>query len=137
MARTAVRVARLGRLARIAIGRRLTNRRACQKVSSPMASKDGWSKKFDDVIVTPDRKKLVTLRDAIQYLANTVPKSEQNHEKVTIAAEHLTKAAEGSAAWMFFARAATLQAIYRNEERVFNLTRKEYHWAKRKLKRDE
>ena len=38
---------------------------------------------------------------------------------------------------MFFARAATLQAIYRNEERVFNPDRKDHHWGKRKLKRDQ
>ena len=34
------------------------------------------------------------------------------------------------------ARAATLQAIYRNKERVFNPNRKDHHWGKRKLKRD-
>jgi hypothetical protein len=37
---------------------------------------------------------------------------------------------------MFFASAATLQAIYRNRERVFT-DRKEHHWGKRKLKRDQ
>jgi hypothetical protein len=32
---------------------------------------------------------------------------------------------------------ATLQAIHRNETRVFNPDRKDPHWGKRKLKRDE
>jgi hypothetical protein len=38
---------------------------------------------------------------------------------------------------MFFAQAATLQAIYRNRDRVFNPDRKDHHWGKRKLKRDQ
>jgi hypothetical protein len=38
---------------------------------------------------------------------------------------------------MFFARAATLQAIYRNRKRVFNPDCKDHHWGKRKLKRDQ
>jgi hypothetical protein len=46
-----------------------------------MASK-GWSTRFDDPIVLDDGTRLVTLRDAIQYLAKTVPKAEQNHEMV-------------------------------------------------------
>ena len=100
-----------------------------------MAS-DGWSKRFDEPIVLDDGTMLRTLRDAIQYLAKTVPKAEQNDQKVTIAADHLTRSAEQYYP-MFFARAATLQAIRRNEERVFNPARKDHHWGKRKLKRDE
>jgi hypothetical protein len=38
---------------------------------------------------------------------------------------------------MFFARAATLQAIHRHRERVINPDRKDHHWGKRKLKRDQ
>jgi hypothetical protein len=37
---------------------------------------------------------------------------------------------------MYFASAATLLAINRNKERVFNPDRKDHHWGKRKLKRD-
>jgi hypothetical protein len=61
--------------------------------------------------VLDDGTKLTTLRDAIQYLAKAVPKAEQNHRAVLTAAQMLTKAAERETAWMFFARAATLQAI--------------------------
>jgi hypothetical protein len=92
--------------------------------------------RFDDPIVLDDGTRLVTLRDAVQYLAKAVPKAEQNHAAVLTAAQMLTKAAERDVAWMFFARAATLQAIYRNEERVFNPDRKDHHWGKRRLKRD-
>jgi hypothetical protein len=35
------------------------------------------------------------------------------------------------------ARIGFMRALHRNEERVFNSDRKETHWGKRKLKRDE
>jgi hypothetical protein len=96
----------------------------------------GWLRRFDDPISTPEGKKLVTLRDAIQYLGKTVPKAEHDHPAVLNAADHLTRSAEQNYP-MFFARAATLQAIHRNRERVFNPDRKDHHWGKRKLKRDQ
>jgi hypothetical protein len=100
-----------------------------------MASK-GWSKRFDEPIMLEDGTTLRTLRDAIQHLADTVPKTEQMDEKVLTAADHLTRSAEQGYP-LFFARAATLQAIYRSKERVFNPDRKDHHWGKRKLKRDQ
>jgi hypothetical protein len=39
-----------------------------------------WSKRFDEPIVLADGTTLRTLRDAIQHLADTVPKAEQMHE---------------------------------------------------------
>jgi hypothetical protein len=96
----------------------------------------GWSKRFDEPIVLDDGTTLTTLQQAIAYLAKTVPKAERNHEMVLIAADHLTRSAEQNYP-MFFARAATLQAIHRNDERVFNPNRKDHHWGKRKLKRDQ
>jgi hypothetical protein len=95
-----------------------------------------WSRRFDEPIVLQDGTTLRTLADAIQNLAKTVPKAEQNHEKVLVAADHLTRSAEQNYP-LFFARAATLRAIHRNAERVFNPDRKDHHWGKRKLKRDE
>jgi hypothetical protein len=86
--------------------------------------------------VLDDGTTLTTLRKAIQYLARTVPKAERDHEKVLSAADHLTRSAEEGYP-VFFARAATLQAIHRNKERVFNPARKDHHWGKRKLKRDQ
>jgi hypothetical protein len=68
------------------------------------------------------------LRDAIQHLADIVPKAEQMDEKVTIAADHLTRSAEQNYP-MYFACAATLQAIYRNREHVFNRDRNDHHCA--------
>jgi hypothetical protein len=121
------------RRARPAIDRRQISRRGYREALSPMANK-GWSKRFDEPIVLEDGTTLRTLADAIQYLAKAVPKAEQKHEKVLNAADHLTRSAEHP---MYFARAATLQAIYRNRERVFNPERKDHHWGKRKLKRDQ
>jgi hypothetical protein len=40
------------------------------------------------------------------------------------------------AAWWSSARIATLQAINRHVERVFNPSRKDHHWGRRKLARD-
>jgi hypothetical protein len=97
---------------------------------------NGWSTPFDEPIVLDDGTTLSTLRDAVQYLARTIPNAEQHHEAVLVAADHLTRSAEQGYP-LFFARAATLQAIYRNKERVFNPARKEHHWGKRKLKRDQ
>jgi hypothetical protein len=95
-----------------------------------------WSQRFDDPIELPDGTTLRTLRDAIQYLGKTVPKAERDHPAVLVASDHLTRSAENGYP-LFFARAATLQAIYRNQERVFNPDRKDHHWGKRKLKRDQ
>jgi hypothetical protein len=45
-------------------------------------------------------------------------------------------AAEGSPAWLMMARIAMLKAMNHGKERVFS-DRKEMHWSKRKLKRDQ
>jgi hypothetical protein len=107
-------------------------------VSRRRIREKGWSRPFDDPIALPDGTELTTLRDAIAYLARTVPKPELSLPKVLAAAEILTHAVEKrDIAWMFFARIATLGAIHRNEARAFNPDRKETHWGKRKLKQDE
>ena len=36
-----------------------------------------------------------------------------------------------------FARIGMMQALYPRGERVFNPDRKDHHWGKRKLKRDQ
>jgi hypothetical protein len=66
-----------------------------------------------------------------------VPEAEQAMPEVLAAAETLTHAAERGIAWMFLARIATPRAIHRNKTHVFNPDRKDTHWGKRKLKRDE
>jgi len=41
-------------------------------------SEHGWQRKFDDPIESPDGTHLNTLREAVAYLAKTVPKSERD-----------------------------------------------------------
>jgi len=96
----------------------------------------GWSKRFDPPIVLADGTTLRTLQEAVAHLAKTVPRADWEHPAVLTAASMLTAAADLGPAWMFLARGATLRAIHRNEERVFNPGRKDPHWGKRKLKRE-
>lgn len=100
-----------------------------------MADK-GWSKRFDEPIVLDDGTTLANLRQAVAYLAKTVQKAEYNHPAVLTASDHLTRSAEQNYP-TFFARTATLQAIHRHRKPVFNPNRKDHHWGKRKLKRDQ
>ena len=96
----------------------------------------GWSRSFEDPILLPDGSEILTLKDAIEHLSKTIPKKDHNHPKVLTAATILTNAAEGRD-FMMHARIATLQALNRHAERAFNPERKETHWGKRKLARDE
>jgi hypothetical protein len=96
-----------------------------------------WLREFDEPIETPDGKQLRTLREAVAYLAKTVPKSELGMPAVTTAAEMLTYAAERGDAWMFLARMATLKALHHHDVVQFNPDAKKHHWGKRKLKRDQ
>jgi hypothetical protein len=87
-----------------------------------------WSRRFDEPIILPNGKKLVTLKDAIAWLAKEIPKSEHGMKRV--------QAAEKNRPTMF-ARIGVMQALNRHHVREFNTDRKPHHWGKRKLKRDE
>jgi hypothetical protein len=95
-----------------------------------------WSLRFSEPIALADGAQLATLRDAVAHLGKTIPKSDHDAPSVTTAAELLTLAAEHGGP-VEFARIATLQALNRHAARVFNPDRKDTHWGKRKLKRDE
>jgi hypothetical protein len=77
----------------------------------------------------------VTLRDAADYIMK-LPKAEQDLEEWQAAIEALLMAAEDRGPLMH-ARIGMLRALNRHVERVFNPSRKDTHWGKRKLKRDE
>jgi hypothetical protein len=94
----------------------------------------GWSKPFEDPIVLPDGRELLTLKNAADCIMK-LPKTEQKHEKWPTAISCLTMAAEGRGPLMH-ARIGVLQALNRNVERVFKSGEKTTHWAKRKLARD-
>jgi hypothetical protein len=94
-----------------------------------------WSLRFAEPIVLEDGSKLATLRDAIRHLAKMIPEAERDMAEVLTASDLLTQAAEHDGP-VEFARIATLQAIKRHVERVFDTSRKDHHWGRRKLARD-
>jgi hypothetical protein len=94
-----------------------------------------WSRPFDDPITLPDGRTLLTLRDAADYITS-LPKAEQNLEAWQAAIEALIMAAEGRGPLMH-ARIGMLRGLNRNVERTFNPDRKDKHWGKSKLKRDQ
>jgi hypothetical protein len=95
-----------------------------------------WSFRFAEPIVLPDGRKLATLREAITQLAKIIPEAERDMLEVLTASDLLTQAAEHDGP-VEFARIATLQAINRHVERVIDPSRKDKHWGKRKLMRDQ
>jgi hypothetical protein len=95
-----------------------------------------WSLRFAEPIVLPDGAKLKTLREAVAHLGRTIPKSDHAMPSVLTAAELLTRAAEHGGP-IEFARIATLKALNRHTQRVFNSDRRDTHWGKRKLKREQ
>ena len=77
----------------------------------------------------------MTLRDAGDYITS-LPKAEQDLEEWQAAVKALMMAAEDRGPLMH-ARIGMLRALNRDVERVFDPSRKDTHWGKRKLKRDE
>jgi hypothetical protein len=94
-----------------------------------------WDGRFAEPIVLEDGGELATLRDAIKHLAQIIPKAERDMVDVLTASDLLTRAAEHGGP-IEFARIATLRAINRHGERVFDPSRKDPHWGRRKLVRD-
>ena len=94
-----------------------------------------WSRTFDDPIPVPRGRQLVTLKDAANYIQK-LPKAEQNLDEWQAAVEALLLVVELDGPTMM-ARIGMLRALNRHVERVFNSDRKDTHWGKRKLKRDQ
>jgi hypothetical protein len=89
-----------------------------------------WSDKFEDPVPG-----LTTIRDAADHIQK-LPKATQQLPHWQTAVEILIRAAETGGAWLMMARIAMLRAMNHGRERVFS-DRKETHWGKRRLKRDE
>jgi hypothetical protein len=77
-----------------------------------------WSKSFEEPNSLPSGTTIVTLCEAIAYLATSVPAEEHTMRQVRAAAHCLTEAAE-SGGQMLFARIGMMQAIDRHEPVVF------------------
>jgi hypothetical protein len=95
----------------------------------------GWKRSFDDPIELPDGRNLVTLEDAGDYITN-LSKAEQQLDEWQAAIEALIMAAENRGPLMH-AHIGVLRALNRHVQRVFNPDRKEKHWGRRKLRRDQ
>jgi hypothetical protein len=85
-----------------------------------MAKKD-WRRPFEDPIELADGRKLITLKQAADYIMK-LPKAEQQHEKWQVAIEVLIMAAEGRGPLMH-ARIGVMQALNRNVVRDSNPVR--------------
>jgi hypothetical protein len=94
-----------------------------------------WSASFEDPIPLPDGRQLLTLRDAAGYITK-LPEAEHSAPEWQAAMEALILVAETAGPTML-ARIGVMKALNRHIERVFNSDRKETHWGKRKLKRDQ
>jgi hypothetical protein len=94
----------------------------------------GWTRPFEDPIPLPRGRRLITLKDAADYITR-LPKAEQDDRHWQAAIEALIMAAEGRGP-LLHARVGVLRALNRHASRVFKPDRKNHHWGKRKLARD-
>jgi hypothetical protein len=96
----------------------------------------GWQRRFDDPIPLPKGRQLVTLEDAARYIQK-LPKAEQKVEEWQTVVEALILVAESNGGPTMLAPIGVMQALNRHHVREFNPDRKDHHWGKRKLKRDQ
>jgi hypothetical protein len=94
----------------------------------------GWDAEFSEPILLPKGKKLPTRRDAAIFITK-LPKPEYDAEEWQAAMQALLLVAENDGPAMF-ARIGVMRALNRHVERVFDPSRKERHWGRRKLARD-
>ena len=99
-----------------------------------MTSKTDWHRQFEDPIPLPKGRQLNTLKDAADYIMK-LPKKESDLPEWQTAIEALMLVSRGGPTML--ARIGVMKALNRHVERVFNPDRKETHWGKRKLKRDQ
>jgi len=81
----------------------------------------------------PDGRKLLTLKDAADYVTK-LPKKESDFPEWQTAIEALMLCSRGGPTMM--ARIGVMRALNREHIRKFTETGKKHHWGRRKLKRD-
>jgi hypothetical protein len=94
-----------------------------------------WTREFDEPIPVSKGRQLVTLRDAAEYIQK-LPEAEQLLAEWQATVEVLLLVVELNGPTMM-ARIGMLRALNRSIERTFDSSRKDTHWGKRKLKRDQ
>lgn len=97
--------------------------------------KMGWACTFDEPVTLPDGRRIVTLRDAANHITS-LPRAEAKLPEWQAAIEALILVADLNGPTMF-ARIGIMRALNRVRSRQFNAARKDHHWGKRKLKRDQ
>jgi hypothetical protein len=97
-------------------------------------AENGWQRKFEGPIQTPDGRTLVTLHDAATYIT-ALPKKESDLPEWQAAIEALMLVSRGGPT--MFALIGIMRALNRGQVREFNPSRKDHHWGRRKLKRDQ
>jgi hypothetical protein len=95
----------------------------------------GWDLEFDESIALERGGKLVTLRDAANYIT-ALPAKEAALPEWQAAIEALILVGELDRPTML-ARIGVLRALNRNFVRELIPSRKGHHWGRRKLKRDQ
>jgi hypothetical protein len=83
----------------------------------------------------PRGRQLITLEDAGNYMTK-LPKAEHEAQEWQAAMEALILVATSGGPSMF-ARIGIMRALNRGYVREFDTSRKDTHWGKRKLKRDQ
>ena len=91
-----------------------------------------WSPPFEDPIVLSDGRKLLTLKDAADYITK-LPKKESDLTQWQVAIEALMLCSRAGDPML--ARIAFMKALNRNVVRAFDPDAKKHHWGKRALKR--
>jgi hypothetical protein len=93
-----------------------------------------WDRPFAEPIELRKGKKLATLRDAALYITK-LPKAEHDADEWQAAMEALILVATLGGPTMF-ARIGVMRALNRRVDGVFDPSRKDAHWGRRKLARD-
>jgi len=93
----------------------------------------GWKRPFDDPIPLPRGRQFVTL--AAEFIQK-LPKAEQDLQEWQAAVEALLLVVELNGPTMM-AHIGVMRPFNRNVELEFDSSRKDKHWGKRKLKRDQ
>jgi hypothetical protein len=92
-----------------------------------------WSTSFEDPIVLPNGRQLLTVKDAADYITG-LPKKESDLPEWQTAIEVLMLVSRSRPTMM--ARIGIMKALNHHVERVFNRDHKDIHWGKRKSKGD-
>jgi len=95
------------------------------------AAANGWKRPLTDPIPLPRGRQL---EDAGNYITK-LPKAEHKAQEWQAAMEALILIATSCGPTMF-ARIGIMRALNRHAERVFDPSRKDHHWSRRKLARD-